>query len=102
MAVLSQDGLLGQQRLDIPYIRQIESSICADFDVLGADVFTDNSPIVVSGFTISVSPSPLGLPASNLYLNTASGTMIHPLATRCWVIFYGSSKSTSRSLKFNF
>ena len=68
-------------------MRQLESAVCADFDVLGGQILTDDSPVVINGFTISTSPSPIGQPANTLYLNVAGATVVHPLATEAGSLF---------------
>ena len=68
-------------------LRQVESATCADFDVLGNNIITSSSPVVINGFTISISPSPIGQPANQLYLTTAGGTVCHPLASEAGSFF---------------
>lgn len=53
MAVLRQLNILGQQRLDVPHIRSIESSIAGDFDVLAGRYSAGGNPLVIRGFTFS-------------------------------------------------
>lgn len=87
MAVLRQDNLLGQERLDLPQLRAIESGTAADFDLLAGTILAGNQPYVVSGFNLSVNPNPIGLPANNLLLNVANGVLMSPLATESGTIF---------------
>lgn len=87
MAILRQQNWLGQQRVDVPHLRSLESSIAADFDMLAGKVLAGSRAVVVSGFTIVAPGTALGGPATALQLNVASGTALHPLASESGTIF---------------
>lgn len=80
MALTRQANLLGQQRVDVPDLRSIESAVANDFDLLAGVVMTAKESLVVKGFTIDTS-SAFGAAASALVLQTAGGIMIHWGAT---------------------
>ena len=86
MGVLRQENWLGQQRVDVPYLRAVESAVAADFDALGQSVVS-SMPYIVTGFNIPVVPSPVGLPATQLLLNTANGVALHSTASESGTIF---------------
>lgn len=71
MSVLRQLNVLGQQRLDVPHIRSIESSIAADFDVVAGRVQGGGKALVVRGFTLANFSA--GTPAVGIQLSTADG-----------------------------
>lgn len=87
MSVLRQENWLGQQRVDIPHLRAIESSICADFDVLAGRILTNLTPVVISGFD-AIPTGAVGQPASSLQINVANATVMHSLATESGTIFW--------------
>lgn len=80
MAVTRQGNFLGQQRVDVPDLRSIESAIANDFDLLAGIIMTAKESVVVAGFTIDTS-SAFGAPATSLILRTAGGVLIHWGAT---------------------
>jgi hypothetical protein len=86
MSVLRQANILGQQRLDVPHLRAIESSISADFDLLAGSIMAGGSPLVVRGFDVITSGA-IGNPASALQVNVANGIIMHPLASEHGTIF---------------
>src|SRR6185312_7303670 len=87
MSVLRQQNWLGQQRVDIPHIRAIESSICADFDVLAGRIMAGDTPMVVTGFD-AVTVGMTGQPASTMQLVVANAVVMHPRATEAGTIFF--------------
>ena len=80
MAVNRQVNFLGQQRVDVPHIRALESSVCYDFDAVGLMV-TAGVPCVVNGFNVVNYATAVGSLVSQLVLSTANGRIIHPLAS---------------------
>lgn len=85
MSVERQANLLGQQRLDVPHIRAIESSIAGDFDLLAGRIMAGNNPLIVGGFKlISVAP---GTPAISLQIQVAGSVILHPEASENGTIF---------------
>lgn len=86
MSVLRQANILGQQRLDVPHVRAIESSICADFDLLAGKVLAGERALVVRGFDI-ITTLAVGNAATDLQLNVANGIILHPTASEAGTIF---------------
>ena len=83
--IIRQGNFLGQQRLDVPHLRALESSSCADFDVGFGSIVAGNGSYVIKGFTI---PSySVGQRADLLVLDTASSSLIHPNASEAGSIF---------------
>lgn len=80
MAITRQGNFLGQQRVDVPDLRSIESAVANDFDLLAGIVMTHKESVVITGFTIDTT-SAFGAPASSLILRTAGGVLIHWGAT---------------------
>jgi hypothetical protein len=80
MAVNRQVNFLGQQRVDVPHIRALESAVCYDFDAVGLMV-TAGVPCVVNGFNVVNYATAVGSLVSQLVLSTAGGRIIHPLAS---------------------
>lgn len=80
MAVLRQANLLGQERVDVPMLRQIEASITGDFDMVGGRTLAANRPLVIRGFTINTS-GVVGQAANALQLTTADGIVANVEAT---------------------
>jgi hypothetical protein len=80
MAVNRQLNLLGQQRIDVPHLRSIESAVCYDFDVIGLAI-TAGVPCVVNGFEVIGYTTSIGNLASTLTIHTASSRVIHPAAS---------------------
>lgn len=87
MSVLRQQNWLGQQRIDVPHLRAVESSICADFDVLAGRMMSGSTPVVIQGFD-TVTTNAIGQPASNLQINVANASVMHFLATESGTIFW--------------
>jgi hypothetical protein len=85
MSVIRQANLLGQQRLDIPHLRAIESSVAADFDLLAGQIMAGKNPLVVQGFNLIGLPA--GTPASQLQLQVAASVILHPEASESGTIF---------------
>lgn len=98
MAILRQVNLLGQERLDLPSLRAIESGNCADMDLIAGSILAGNQSYVVSGFNISVNPNPIGLSANNLQLIVANGVLMNPLATEAGTIYTVPSSTSPQTL----
>jgi len=80
MSVSRQLNLLGQQRVDIPHFRSLESSISNDFDLAMGTIVAGQKPLIVKGFNISMT-NVIGKAASALVLNAANGVVIHYFAS---------------------
>lgn len=80
MAITRQGNFLGQQRVDVPDLRAIESGVANDFDLLAGTIIGDQRALVVRGFTIDTATA-FGNPAQALVLRTAGGIVAHWGAT---------------------
>lgn len=87
MAILRQQNLLGQQRVDVPHLRALESGVAADFDALVGRLLTGEHPLVVRGLTVS--GAGVGNAASNLSVLTADALVANlnavPAGSLLWV-----------------
>lgn len=83
MAVLRQANFISSQRLDVPHLRALESSITADFDVLAGQIMAGQKGYVGKGFDITQ----VGVSPSSLLLNVGGGVIVHPLASESGSIF---------------
>lgn len=86
MSVIRQKNWLGQQRVDVPHLREIESSIVDDFDVLAGQILAGRNAMVVTGFDIIITGA-IGNPAVQLQMNVAGGLLLHPTASENGTIF---------------
>jgi hypothetical protein len=86
MSVLRQHNWLGQQRVDVPHLRALDSSITADFDLLAGSILAGKKGLVVTGFDL-VTGSALNNPATSLQLNVAGGIVMHASASEAGTIF---------------
>jgi len=80
MAVLREANLLGQQRIDVPHLRAIESAVCADFDVVAGRSLAGGQPLVVTGFQLG--NASVGTVASSIQLSTASSILFNVNASQ--------------------
>jgi hypothetical protein len=79
MAVLRQANLLGNQRLDVPHLRALESATAADFDVVAGRVQGGGKALVIRGFELS--NYAVGTAVTSVQLNTADGVLYNQNAT---------------------
>ena len=84
MAVERQANLLGQQRVDVPHLRAVESAVCGDFDLLAGVMFAGKTPQVISGLYLITAGITT---ATNLQLQVANSSIIHYLASESGSIF---------------
>jgi hypothetical protein len=84
MSVIRQANILGQQRIDVPHLRAIESSVCGDFDLLAGTIIGGRAPLVVKGFTVI---SAGAVTADQLQIVVADSAAVHFLATESGSIF---------------
>ena len=84
MAIIRQQNFQGQQRIDVPHLRSIESAMAGDFDVLAGNLISGQVPSIVKGFTVIGSVSD---DASSLSLRTASGILVHYAASETGSVF---------------
>lgn len=85
MAVNSRVNLLGQERIDAPLLRLIESEVAGDFDLLAGLVIAGKEPLIVKGF--SIGSFTVGTLASNLILDVTNGLILHYQASASGSIF---------------
>lgn len=86
MAVGRQFNWRGQQRIDTPHLRMIESAVAYDFDVLGGVILAGKVPTVVHGFA-ALRAGAVGNGAESLIVRTAGSTLIHYEATDAGSVF---------------
>lgn len=96
MAVIRQQNWLGQQRIDVPHLRALESGAAADFDLLAGTILAGAGPLVVQGFALV--PLAVGQPATSLQINVTGGALLHPLASEHGTIFTPASDRTLETL----
>lgn len=96
MSVLRQLNVLGQQRLDVPHIRSIESAVAADFDVLAGRVQGGGKPLVIRGFTLSNYSA--GTNATSIQLNTADGIIYNMNASEAGTFLWVPADRTVETL----
>lgn len=94
MSVLRQSNFLGEQRIDVPHFRALESSIAADFDCLAGRIMTGLRPMVVRGFNIVGST---GL-AKDLRLSTQDGVILHSTASESGTLYHTPADRTTELL----
>ncbi len=85
MAVNAELNALGQQRLDIPHLRLVESGVRYDFDALAYSLVGDASYIVKGFEVLSID---LGVTeATKISIKTAGSRLLHPLASESGSVF---------------
>jgi hypothetical protein len=97
MAVKRQLNVLGQQRIDAPHLRMLESAVAADFDALAGGVLAGSRALVIRGFAIA-SSGMTGQPAANLQVVVGGGMLIHPLATEAGSVFTVADSAPNETL----
>lgn len=75
MAVKRQFNWKGQQRVDVPHLRSIESAVAADFDTLAGKVLSGKQSYVVRGFKLT--NATVGTPVTMLTMDVADGVLLH-------------------------
>ncbi len=84
MSVNRSANLLGQQRVDVPHLRAIESSIRGDFDLLAGTILGGRQALVISGFyftTVGVTQP------EALQITVADGILMHFYASESGSMF---------------
>lgn len=97
MAVRRQKNWLGQQRVDTPHLREIESAVAGDFDDLAGKVLASSQPIVVHGMTIAMGAA-VGNLATQLVLNTAGSILLHGTASEPGAVFVVPANQAAETL----
>lgn len=80
MSVTRSKNWLGGQRVDVPHLREVDSSVANDFDVLAGSIMAGEAALVVQGFRLRTTGA-IGQPATALQIAVADSLLIHPLAT---------------------
>jgi hypothetical protein len=75
MAIERQQNWQGQQRIDVPHLRALESGVAADFDNVGL-ILSNKLPVVVQGFSI-ITTNAVGNDADALKMVVAGSSLIH-------------------------
>lgn len=97
MGVIRTQNWLPQQRVDLPHLRAIESSIENDWDIFAGKMISGKQPLILKGFNITTSNT-LGNPASNLVLNVAGGLLLHFGASDSGTIFSVTDTQAAETL----
>ena len=87
MATERQQNWLGQQRVDIPHLRSLESAAAADFDLLAGRIICGSNPFIVNGFDLNQPLTRRGKAATAIQINVAGATVMHPTASETGTIF---------------
>jgi hypothetical protein len=97
MAVLRQLNVLGQQRLDVPHIRMIESAVCGDFDTLAGKIMAGGQPLIITGWTIPMTTA-VGNAATSLQVVVAGSRLIHFEASESGSIYGAAADQANETL----
>lgn len=85
MAVLRQQNWLGNQRVDVPHLRSLESAVAADFDLLAGIMIAGRAPLIISGFfALSTGITQ----ATDIKIRVQDGSLIHFNASESGSIFH--------------
>lgn len=77
MSVRRRQNFLGQQRVDVPHLKSIESAVSNDFDeLIQGLVIGENKSYVVRGLEINM-PGSIGASASGLQLLVENSAILH-------------------------
>ena len=77
MSVRRRQNWLGQQRVDVPHLKSVESAVSNDFDeLISGLVIGENKSYVVRGFEINM-PGSIGSSANGLQLIVADSSILH-------------------------
>ena len=77
MSVRRRQNWLGQQRVDVPHLKSIESAVSNDFDELLSGLITgEDKSYVVRGFEINM-PGAIGASANGLQLLVENTSFLH-------------------------
>lgn len=97
MSVSRQANILGQMRVDVPHLRAIESSICADFDLLAGAVMGGGQSLIVKGFSIATAGA-VGLAASSLQVVVAGSIIFNTNLSESGTIYQASATRAPEQL----
>jgi len=96
MSILRQQNFLGQQRVDAPHLRALESAVAADFDVLAGRVMGGSRAMVVRGFTLTNITA--GSAASGIQLSTADGIIFNVNSTEAGTLLWVPADRAAETL----
>ena len=99
MAVNREFNWTGQQRVDIPHLRSVESAVRYDVDIIGLSK-VGITPQIVDGFDLvqSISDLVAGKEVSELKIKVAGARVIHPFATEAGSFFSVPSDQPDETL----
>lgn len=97
MAVQRQQNWLGQQRVDVPHLRAVESGVAHDFDVLAGIIMAGKLAAVCDGFNIDLT-SAIGNDAESLVLKCAGASVVHYLGTEAGSVFRTADDASDQVL----
>ena len=86
MAIKRQFNFLGNQRVDVPHLRLIESAVAADFQSLSG-VFMAGSQALIGSGVVLLDTGMVGQPSNTLVLRMANASLLHGAATEPGGIF---------------
>jgi hypothetical protein len=86
MAILRQQFWRGQQRVDVPHLRAIESGVAGDFDVLAGNLIAGRVASVAKGFQF-ITTGITGIAATALQLKVAGSILVHYEASETGSVF---------------
>lgn len=92
-----QQNWLGQQRVDVPHLRSLESSVAADFDVLAGQMLAGKMALILKGFNI-ITTGAIGAPATNLKVRIADGLLMHYGASEAGSLFWAEANRADEQL----
>lgn len=98
MAVISQGNLAGQQRIDVPHLRSIESGVAGDFDILSGRIFGGERALIIKGFNVLTSASTVGSLATALQISVADAIMVNVNSTESGSIFWSPTDIPNETL----
>lgn len=84
MAVGRQFNWLSQERVDLPFLRMIESAVAGDFDTSMGYIVAGGTGYFLNGFTVSYT---IGQPATTVAINVANGALVNVNASQSGSIF---------------
>jgi hypothetical protein len=92
-----QSNFLGQQRIDLPHLRAMESSVAGDFDILGGQMLGGKQALILKGFSVIVTGA-IGAPATNLLVRVADGMLMHYGASEAGSLFWAPADRADEQL----
>jgi len=97
MAIKRQSNFLGNQRVDVPHLRLMESAVAADFQALSGTFMSGSSALVAVGALV-LDTGMVGQPANTLVLRMANAVLLHGTATEPGAIFTAPASQADDTL----